>query len=165
VVRDQLRHRRADAGHPGNASLHGALGVVEQDDAKTLSSARELDLPPHLAPILRRVRREQWEMRLAAGDKWEGPADGYVVAHSFGRPVSRRALNTWWNRSLEFAGVRGDVAVAQGAGDRPDRGGGRRPTEGEPVTGLLAAADRAAAVDPARPAAADPGGVGGPDHR
>lgn len=82
-----------------------AQGVVEQDDAKTLSSARELDLPPHLIPILRRVRREQWEMRLAVGDKWEGPADGYVIAHPFGRPVSPRALNAWWNRSLKFAGV------------------------------------------------------------
>ncbi|MGC7304341.1 hypothetical protein RA993_23200, partial [Mycobacteroides abscessus subsp. abscessus] len=66
----------------------------EQADAKTLSSARELDLPPHLIPILRRVRREQREMRLAVGDKWEGPADPFVIAHPFGWPVSPRALNS-----------------------------------------------------------------------
>ncbi|AWG48597.1 hypothetical protein P5V93_20150 [Mycobacteroides abscessus subsp. abscessus] len=71
-----------------------AQGVVEQADAKTLSSARELDLPPHLIPILRRVRREQREMRLAVGDKWEGPADPFVIAHPFGWPVSPRALNS-----------------------------------------------------------------------
>lgn len=82
-----------------------AQGVIEQDDAKTLSSARELDLPPHLLPILRRVRREQRTTRLVAGELWEGPADGYVIAHPYGRPVSPRALNAWWNRSLKFAGV------------------------------------------------------------
>ncbi|MFL0242365.1 MULTISPECIES: site-specific integrase [Mycobacteriaceae] len=82
-----------------------AQGVIEQDDAKTLSSARELDVPPHLIPILRRVRREQRTTRLVAGELWEGPNDGYVIAHPYGRPVSPRALNAWWNRSLMFAGV------------------------------------------------------------
>ena len=50
-----------------------ALGVIDQNDAKTLSSARELDLRAHLIPILRRVRREQRETSLAAGDELEGP--------------------------------------------------------------------------------------------
>ncbi|ORA64149.1 tyrosine recombinase XerC [Mycobacteroides franklinii] len=70
-----------------------AAGVIDQDDAKTLASARELDVPPHLMPILRRTRREQRVMRLVAGHLWEGPADGYVIAHPYGQPVSPRALH------------------------------------------------------------------------
>lgn len=82
-----------------------AQGVIEQEDAKTLSSARELDLPPHLVPILRRARVQQLMTRRIAGSLWEGPDDGWVIAHPYGRPVSPRTLNSWWNRSLKFAGV------------------------------------------------------------
>lgn len=60
-------------------------GVIDQADAKTRSSARELDLPPHLIPILRRARREQLQARLAVGSKWEGESDPFVVAHPLGR--------------------------------------------------------------------------------
>jgi integrase len=80
-------------------------GVIDQDDAKTRSSARILNLPPHVVPILRRTRREQRETRLAVGDKWEGPADGFVIAHPFGAPPSPRTLDAWWVRSLKYAGI------------------------------------------------------------
>ncbi|WP_283604736.1 tyrosine-type recombinase/integrase [Mycolicibacterium poriferae] len=83
-----------------------AGGVIEQDDAKTRSSARVLALPPHLIPILKRTRREQRRRRAAAGSQWEGPLrDGYVVAQREGAPPSPRTLNAWWNRSLRYAGV------------------------------------------------------------
>lgn len=78
-------------------------GVIEQLDAKTASSARTLALPPHLLPILRRVRREQREMRLALGEGWRGPADGYVVTLENGDCPSPRTLNFWWARSLQHA--------------------------------------------------------------
>lgn len=80
-------------------------GVVEQADAKTMSSARTLTLPPHLLPILRRVRKEQREMRLALGEQWHGPDDGYVVALDDGRPAAPGTLNSWWTRSLKHAGL------------------------------------------------------------
>lgn len=80
-------------------------GVYEQDDAKTASSVRTLALPPHLVPTLRRTRREQLRMRAAFGSQWKGPRDGYVVAHLDGKPPSPRTLNSWWNRSLKYAGV------------------------------------------------------------
>ncbi|GJF09617.1 integrase [Mycolicibacterium cyprinidarum] len=81
-------------------------GVYEQDDTKTRSSARTLALPPHLVPILRRTRRDQLRMRAAFGSQWRGPrGDGYVVAHPDGQPPSPRTLNSWWNRSLRYAGV------------------------------------------------------------
>lgn len=79
-------------------------GVVEQAGAKTLSSARTLALPPHLIPILRRVRREHLEMRLAFGKGWLGPDDGYVVTLENGDCPSPRTLNGWWTRSLARAG-------------------------------------------------------------
>ncbi len=80
-------------------------GVFEQDEAKTASSSRILALPPHLWPILRRTRREQLRMRAGFGSQWKGPRDGFVVAHPDGRPPSPRTLNSWWNRSLQYAGV------------------------------------------------------------
>ncbi|MGB0973261.1 MAG: tyrosine-type recombinase/integrase [Mycobacterium sp.] len=80
-------------------------GTIEQNDAKTRLSARTLVLPPHLMPILLRTRREQLRNRAAAGSKWEGPRDGFVVAQREGTPPSPRTLNAWWNRSLLHAEV------------------------------------------------------------
>ncbi|GAA4394312.1 tyrosine-type recombinase/integrase [Tsukamurella soli] len=77
--------------------------IIDQDDAKTVSSTRMLPIPPHVLPILKRVRREQRRMKLAAGHLWEGERDGHVVAHEFGRPPSPRTLNCWWKRSLDEA--------------------------------------------------------------
>lgn len=82
-----------------------AAGVITQDDAKTAASSRELPIPLHVIPILRRVRKEQLEMRLATGRLWEGEADGYLMAHDLGRALSPRTLNYWWTRSLDFAGI------------------------------------------------------------
>ena len=61
-------------------------GVIDQDDAKTATSARTLPIPPHLLPILRRVRKEQREMRFRSGRHWKGGADGYVIAQELGGP-------------------------------------------------------------------------------
>ena len=47
--------------------LNTAVGVIEQDSAKTARSARTLPFPPHVLPILRRARHEQRQMRLAVG--------------------------------------------------------------------------------------------------
>ena len=80
-------------------------GVIDQDDAKTASSARTLPIPAHVLPILRRTRREQKQMRLAAGRLWEGDADGHVIAQELGAPLSPRTVDRWWEQSLEHAGL------------------------------------------------------------
>ncbi|MDH6245471.1 site-specific integrase [Mycobacterium sp. OTB74] len=80
-------------------------GVIEQADAKTVSSARTLPIPPHLLPILRRVRLEQLHTKLATGAKWEGNDDGHVFCHDLGRPLSPRTLNAWWTKSLKDSGL------------------------------------------------------------
>ncbi|WP_078311309.1 MULTISPECIES: site-specific integrase [unclassified Mycobacterium] len=82
-----------------------AAGTVEQSDAKTISSARTLPIPPHVVPILRRARVEQLHTQLASGNKWVGPTDGYVFCHDLGAPLSPRTLNAWWKKSLEDAGL------------------------------------------------------------
>ncbi|WP_158167419.1 site-specific integrase [Mycolicibacterium smegmatis] len=82
-----------------------AAGIVEQSDAKTISSRRTLPIPPHLLPILRRVHTEQAETRRRLGERWEGGADGYVFCHDLGKPLSPRTLNAWWNQSLRDAGL------------------------------------------------------------
>lgn len=82
-----------------------AEGTIEQDDAKTISSARTLPIPPHLLPILRRVRAEQTETRRRLGERWEGGEDAYVFCHDLGAPLSPRTLNAWWNKSLKDAGL------------------------------------------------------------
>lgn len=82
-----------------------AAGTVEQDDAKTISSARTLPIPPHLLPILRRVHAEQTETRRRLGERWEGGDDGYVFCHDLGAALSPRTLNAWWTKSLEAAGL------------------------------------------------------------
>lgn len=78
-------------------------GVIEQDDAKTTSSARTLPIPEHLLPLLRRVRRGRKRMRLKAGRLWEGPRDGYVIAQDLGKPLSPRTVDRWWEQALEHA--------------------------------------------------------------
>ncbi|MFL0278084.1 tyrosine-type recombinase/integrase [Mycobacterium sp. SMC-19] len=82
-----------------------AAGVIAQEDAKTAASSRELPIPLHVIPIVRRVRKVQLEMRLAAGRLWEGESDGYLMSHDLGRALSPRTLNYWWTRSLDFAGI------------------------------------------------------------
>lgn len=72
-----------------------ATGTVEQDDAKTISSARTLPIPPHLLPILRRVYMEQTEARRRLGERWEGGDDHHVLCHDLGAPLSPRTLNAW----------------------------------------------------------------------
>ncbi|AYM40322.1 MULTISPECIES: tyrosine-type recombinase/integrase [Mycobacteroides] len=80
-------------------------GVVAQDDAKTISSRRTLPIPPHLLPILRRVRMEQVHARVRLGLRWEGGSDWHVMCHDFGKALSPRTLNAWWTRSLADAGL------------------------------------------------------------
>lgn len=82
-----------------------AAGIVAQDDAKTISSRRTLPIPPHLLPILRRVREEQLHAKVRLGERWEGGGDWHVMCHDFGAPLSPRTLNAWWTRSLEDAGL------------------------------------------------------------
>ncbi|MEX3656917.1 site-specific integrase [Mycolicibacterium fortuitum] len=82
-----------------------AAGIVAQDDAKTVSSARTLPIPPHVVPILRRARVEQLHTKLATGEKWEGGDDHHVFCHDLGKPLSPRTLNAWWTRSLADAGL------------------------------------------------------------
>lgn len=82
-----------------------AAGVIEQSEAKTISSRRTLPLPPHLLPILRRVRMEQVHARVRLGERWEGGADWHILCHDFGAPLSPRTLNAWWTRSLLDAGL------------------------------------------------------------
>lgn len=82
-----------------------AAGIVEQDDAKTISSVRTLPIPPHLLPILRRVRAEQTETRQRLGERWEGGDDHHLFCHDLGAPLSPRTLNAWWNKSLSDAGL------------------------------------------------------------
>ena len=80
-------------------------GVIDQDDAKTAASGRTLGIPPYLVPILRRVRKEQREMRLQLGRLWEGGNDGYVIAQRWGKPLSPRTIDRWWELALEHAGL------------------------------------------------------------
>jgi integrase len=82
-----------------------AAGIVAQDDAKTISSRRTLPIPPHLIPILRRVRDEQLHAKVRLGERWEGGNDWHVMCHDFGAPLSPRTLNAWWTRSLSDAGL------------------------------------------------------------
>ncbi|MGV0675732.1 site-specific integrase [Mycolicibacterium fortuitum] len=82
-----------------------AEGIIEQDDAKTISSARTLPIPPHLSPILQRVHAEQIETRRRLGERWEGGDDHHVFCHDFGAPLSPRTLNAWWAKSLKDAGL------------------------------------------------------------
>ncbi|OBA98271.1 hypothetical protein A5666_22780 [Mycolicibacterium fortuitum] len=82
-----------------------AAGVVEQDDAKTISSARTLPIPPHLLPILQRVHTEQIAARRRLGERWEGGDDHHVFCHDLGAALSPRTLNAWWNKSLSDAGL------------------------------------------------------------
>ncbi|KAA8946817.1 MAG: site-specific integrase [Mycobacterium sp.] len=80
-------------------------GVIDQDDAKTAASGRTLGIPPYLVPILRRVRKEQREMRLQLGHLWEGGNDGYVIAQRWGKPLLPRTIDRWWELALEHAGL------------------------------------------------------------
>jgi len=82
-----------------------AGGTIEQDDAKTISSARTLPIPPHLLPILRRVHTEQTETRQRLGGRWEGGEDWHLLCHDLGAPLSPRTLNAWWTKSLSDAGL------------------------------------------------------------
>jgi integrase len=82
-----------------------AAGIVEQDDAKTISSVRTLPIPPHLLPILRRMRAEQTETRCRLGERWEGGEDWHLFCHDFGAPLSPRTLDVWWNKTLVDAGL------------------------------------------------------------
>lgn len=81
-------------------------GIVSQDDAKTVASRRTLPIPPHVLPILLRVRLEHRELVQQLGDKWEGPrGDGYLFIGELGKPLSPRTLDQWWTRSLDTAGL------------------------------------------------------------
>ncbi|MGV7586296.1 tyrosine-type recombinase/integrase [Mycobacterium kansasii] len=80
-------------------------GVVAQDDAKTISSRRTLPIPPHLLPILRRVRMEQVHARVRLGERWEGGDTWHLFCHDFGKALSPRTLNAWWTKSLSDAGL------------------------------------------------------------
>lgn len=82
-----------------------AEGVIEQDNAKTASSARALPLPAYLVPILRRARDEQQDTRRRLGCRWEGDPDGHVLVGEIGTPLSPRTLNAWWTKSLADAGL------------------------------------------------------------
>lgn len=79
--------------------------IIEQDSAKTASSARTLPIPQHLVPILRRARTEQQRIRLRLGPLWEGGDDPYLFCGDLGAPLSPRTFNSWWGRSLEAAGL------------------------------------------------------------
>jgi integrase len=70
-----------------------AAGIVEQADAKTVSSRRTLPIPPHVLPIIRRVHLEQLHVRIASGNKWAGADDGDIFCHVLGEPLSPRTLN------------------------------------------------------------------------
>jgi len=80
-------------------------GVVSQDDAKTISSRRTLPIPPHLLPIIRRVRHEQVHAKVRLGVRWEGGDDWHLFCHDFGAALSPRTLNAWWTKSLKDAGL------------------------------------------------------------
>jgi integrase len=80
-----------------------SAGVIDQDDAKTATSARTLPIPTHLIPILRRVRKEQREMRIKSGRHWKGGADGHVIAQQLGGALSPRTVDRWWEMALEHA--------------------------------------------------------------
>ena len=82
-----------------------AAGIITQDDAKTISSRRTLPIPPHLLPILRRVRHEEVHAKVRLGEMWEGGDDWHLFCHDFGSPLSPRTLNAWWTRSLKDAGL------------------------------------------------------------
>ncbi len=82
-----------------------AAGIVEQSDAKTISSRRTLPIPPYLLPILRRVRHEQVHTKMRLGERWEGGDTWHLFCHDFGAPLSPRTLNAWWTRSLSDAGL------------------------------------------------------------
>ncbi|SKR41282.1 gp41 protein [Mycobacteroides abscessus subsp. abscessus] len=80
-------------------------GIIEQSDAKTISSRRTLPIPPHVVPILRRVRLEYVHIKLHSRNKWRGADDGHILCHVLGEPLSPRTLNAWWARSLRDAGL------------------------------------------------------------
>ncbi|AMO59072.1 site-specific recombinase, phage integrase [Mycolicibacterium phlei] len=80
-------------------------GIITQDDAKTISSRRTLPIPPHLLPILRRVRHEQVHAKVRLGVRWEGSEDWHLFCHDFGKALSPRTLNAWWTKSLSDAGL------------------------------------------------------------
>jgi integrase len=80
-------------------------GIITQDDAKTISSRRTLPIPPHLLPILRRVRHEQVHAKVRLGVRWQGGSDWHLMCHDFGAPLSPRTLNAWWTKSLSDAGL------------------------------------------------------------
>ncbi|ORA27363.1 site-specific integrase [Mycobacterium aquaticum] len=82
-----------------------AAGIVSQDDAKTISSRRTLPIPPHLIPILRRIRHEQVHAKVRLGKRWEGGDDWHIMCHDFGKALSPRTLNAWWNKGLSDAGL------------------------------------------------------------
>ena len=80
-------------------------GTVEQSSVKTASGARVLPIPEHLVPILRRHALAQREMRLAAGNLWQGERDQHVAALEFGQPPSPRTVDRWWELALQRAGL------------------------------------------------------------
>jgi integrase len=67
-----------------------AAGIVEQSDAKTINSRRTLPIPPHVLPIIRRVRLEQVHTKVRLGRKWDGGDDWHLMCHDFGAPLSPR---------------------------------------------------------------------------
>lgn len=79
--------------------------VIEQDDAKTVSSSRTLPIPPHLLPILRRAHAEMLAVRARLGERWEGGNDPHLFTLDLGAPLSPRTLNAWWKKSLEDANL------------------------------------------------------------
>ncbi|MGV0740625.1 site-specific integrase [Mycobacterium syngnathidarum] len=86
-------------------------GIITQDDAKTIGSRRTLPIPPHLLPILRRVRHEQVHAKVRLGVRWEGGEDWHLFCHDFGKALSPRTLNAWWTRSLAVLGSTTDASM------------------------------------------------------
>lgn len=84
-----------------------ASGTEEKRRGKTEAARRTLLLPPEAVEALRRHRDLQAGDRARSGKSWKGDEDLAVLTKDNGTPLSPRALDAAWHKSMETAGISG----------------------------------------------------------
>ena len=103
------------------------LGIVNQDETKTMAGMRTISMPDVVLKLLKEYRTECIETRLKMGNLWEGaePGTSYIFLGKDGKPMFPASPSKWFNKflkknslpPLEFHGLRhsnASILVAEG---------------------------------------------------
>lgn len=74
------------------------------DTPKTRTSVRTVSFPPECADLLRKLRLQQEERRLAIGNKWEGSE--FIFLNDFGSPMCANGFSKLFKSFLESSELR-----------------------------------------------------------